>query len=168
MIIRRGLRGLGQVIPSPANFGDIQSFLDAAAAANGVSACRSGTYTGCPNIPLFDEVIQAAEQAWFNYHPAPGSPGSVTSPITGMTTVAPIVTSSSAASSAPAAAAPIPPTPTQPVQVPISSIGQSESAGQVSAGGNVIAAPTFAFSSIPWWAWALGAGALYFAFGGKR
>jgi hypothetical protein len=68
MVRRRGMRDV-----SPAGYSDIQSFLEAWAASIGLTACRSGTYVGCPDPSGFARSMNAAEQAWFSAHPAPGA-----------------------------------------------------------------------------------------------
>jgi len=183
MMLRRRVgiherRGLGQTIPDPSGYTDLQSFLDAAAAANGVSVCRTGTFTGCPNIPLFQQTISQAEQAWFNKHPAPGTPGTVTSPVTGMTLVAPapappsnvvsIAAPTQATTPAQVTAVAAPPSSAVAPPVVPSPAPSAVAPSLATVPALAPAATGFDLSTIPWWAWAGGAAALLFAFGGKR
>jgi hypothetical protein len=177
MIVRRGL---GQVIPNASGFSDLQSFLDAAAAANGVSVCRSGTYTGCPNIPLFQSVISEAENAWFNRNataPVAVAAPAVSAPVAvAPAPVIPIRGSSSVPANRGVTPAPrippiIPAAPAAPLSAapPAANVGQTNAAGGAASGTVDTSATStgFDFSSLPWYVWAGGAALLLFVFKGK-
>jgi hypothetical protein len=177
MIMRRGLGQAGLIsLPAQAPgspYYTYNDFLQAAQAQAGVAGPVAGSVLS--NYPQFANANQVAENSYAAYVQQmnnqlaagvqSGGPGTVAVPIT----PAPV-------------AQPVGPV-TAPIQQPVSvapsatpsgqTVGQSQSAMQPAAGGSTVTTSTTGvdLSSIPWWGWALGAGALFFAFsgmGGRR